>query len=237
MFGNMMPSMQYIAIRWPSSKSILKKYVLSNQIKPDLFKLCVCCLKDLNVQIKHPIIRALKKLCDDCLKNPTCNSYHNSHHFKSVILISSIFAKILKLKDFENLLLILIALTHDFKHQGRRVIKKPYYQEIKTLNYLKPKIFKYFLNFNKWKRIQRIILNTYFPNHPKTANDIVEKIILDVDILVSIMFKRSTGLIFSERLKHEQKFMQCSTILFENFMTLVKQRKLHLELSISSCTK
>ena len=43
------PSLSYIVNNWPNSKHILKKFVLSNQKKPDFYKLCTICLNDLNV--------------------------------------------------------------------------------------------------------------------------------------------------------------------------------------------
>ena len=42
------PSLSYIAKNWPRSKYLLKKFVLSNQKKPNFFNICTNCLKDLN---------------------------------------------------------------------------------------------------------------------------------------------------------------------------------------------
>lgn len=232
----MTPSLKYIAIRWPLSKHILKKYVISNYSKPDLFKLCTSCLKDLNYRVNHPLLRSLKDLSLMGNSNPTYNFYHDSHHFKSVVIISSIFAKILKLRGFDILLLIIIALTHDLNHCGRRNLNKPYHQELASIKGLKYKIFKYFLNYNKWKRIERIILNTYFLKGQVTSADIVEKIILDVDILVSMMFGREWGILLTRRLKHEQKLEANSEVLFKDFLNLANKRGLHLDVSKIACT-
>ena len=51
----------------------------------------------------------------------------------------------------------------------------------------------------------KIILNTYFPKIVNSTDDIVEKILLDVDIICSMMFGHISGLILSKRLKHEIK--------------------------------
>ena len=235
-FTKMTPSLKYIAIRWPYSKHILKKYVMSNYSKPDLFKLCTSCLKDLNFRINHPLLRSLKDLSLMCNSNPTCNFYHDSHHFKSVVIISSIFAKILNLRGFDVLILIIIALTHDLNHRGRRNLKKPCHQELASIRSLNYKIFKYFLNHNKWKRIERIILNTYFLKSRVISSDIVEKIILDVDILVSMMFGQEWGILLSRRLKHEQKLEVNSKVLFKEFLNLAKERGLYLDVSKVTCT-
>ena len=56
-------------------------------------------------------------------KNFTFNTYHDQHHFKSVVLIACLLAKLSKLKlEEDKILLVIIALTHDLNHQGRRVI-------------------------------------------------------------------------------------------------------------------
>ena len=236
-FDKFTPSLKYIALRWPLSKYIVKKYVMSNFAKPDLLKLCTCCLKDLNFRLKLPLVYSLKKLTTVANINPTYNFYHDCHHLKSVILVSSIFAKILNLKSHDKFFVVFIALIHDFNHKGRRTLRKPFYQEKQTINALNGKVFKHFLNFNKWNRVQRIILNTYFPKIPKTRDDLVEKIILDVDILVSIMFGIESGQILSKRLKHEQKSVESSNIILKNFLNLVEKRGLHLAISREACTK
>ena len=43
------PSLSYIANNWPRSKHLLKKFVLSNQKKPDFYEICTKCLNDLNI--------------------------------------------------------------------------------------------------------------------------------------------------------------------------------------------
>lgn len=236
-FNKFTPSLKYITLRWPLSKNIVKKYVMSNYAKPDLLKLCSCCLKDLNFRLKLPLVYSLKKLTKVANINTTYNFYHDCHHFKSVVLISSIFAKILNLKNHDKLFVVLIALIHDLNHKGRRNLKKPFYQEKQTLKVLNGKIFRYFLNFKKWNRVQRIVLNTYFLKTPKTRDDLVEKIILDVDILVSIMFGIESGHILSKRLKHEQKSFESSILILRNFLNLVETRGLYLDISREACTK
>ena len=117
--------------------------------------------------------------------------------------LSSIFANILNLKNNEKIFLILLALTHDMNHQGRRILSTPYYQELKTLKKLKPHVFKHFINHKMWIRFKRILLNTYFPKNVNSTDDIVEKILLDVDIICSMMFGHISGLILSKRLRNK----------------------------------
>ena len=90
-------------------------------------------MKDLNVFKIRDYNLILKKLARSSSNNFTFNSYHDQHHFKSVILIACLLAKLSKLKfNEEKILLVIIALTHDINHQGRRVINQPYYQEDKS---------------------------------------------------------------------------------------------------------
>ena len=49
-FEKNFPSISYIANNWPRSKTVLKKFILSNQKKPNLYNICINCLNDLNVQ-------------------------------------------------------------------------------------------------------------------------------------------------------------------------------------------
>ena len=121
-------------------------------------------------------------------------------------------------------------------HQGRRIINKPYYQELITLKNLKPIIFKHLINFEKWNRIQNILLNTYFPKINITTNDLVEKILLDVDIISSMIFGQVSGLILSKRLKHEIKFEKNSQDLYKDFLSHIEKKQLHLDLSRDACT-
>ena len=235
-FENSFPGIRYLAYRWPKSKLLVKKYVISNHKKPDLYKLCNCCLKDLNFHLKHPLKNSLKVLVNKCAQNPTYNSYHDQHHFKSVIILATIFAKLLNLKNHDKIFLIFLALTHDMGHQGRRIINKPYYQELITLKNLKPIIFKHLINFKKWNRIQNILLNTYFPKINITTNDLVEKILLDVDIISSMIFGQVSGLILSKRLKHEIKFEKNSQDLYKDFLSHIEKKRLHLDLSRDACT-
>ena len=234
-FENSFPDIYYLACRWPKSKFLVKKYVMSNQKKPDLYKLCNCCLKDLNFHSKHPLKNSLKVLVKKCSQNPTYNTYHNQHHFKSVIILASIFAKLLNLKNHDKIFLIFLALTHDMNHQGRRIIKKPFYQELITLKNLKPIIFRNLINLKKWNRIQNILLNTYFPKININTNDLVEKILLDVDIISSIIFGQLSGLNLSRRLKHEIKFKKNSQDLYKEFLSHIEKKKLHLDISRDAC--
>ena len=41
------PSINYIVKNWPRTKYILKKYILSNHKKPDLYSIAILCLKEL----------------------------------------------------------------------------------------------------------------------------------------------------------------------------------------------
>ena len=76
------------------------------------------------------LIYILKKLSKLSSQNFTYNSYHDQHHFKSVILIACLLAKLSQTKNSEEIIwLIIIALTHDLNHQGSRIVNKSYYQE------------------------------------------------------------------------------------------------------------
>ena len=234
-FEKYFPSLSYIANRWPRSKHILKKYVLSNQKKPDFFNICNKCLKDLNVFKIRDYNLILKKLAKLSSNNFTFNSYHDQHHFKSVILIACLLAKLSKLKfNEEKILLIIIALTHDINHQGRRIINKPYYQEDKSFKDLSYIIFKKMTN-KKYNRIKKIFRSTYFPVKPNFVDDDLEKIILDADVLASLMFGMKTGMKFASRLKHEIRFDDKTDILFKGFLKLLDSKSLYLDSSKKSC--
>ena len=234
-FEKHFPSLSYIANRWPRSKHILKKYVLSNQKKPDFFNICNKCLKDLNVFKIRDYNLILKKLAKLSSNNFTFNSYHDQHHFKSVILIACLLAKLSKLKfNEEKILLIIIALTHDINHQGRRIINQPYYQEDKSFKDLSYIIFKKMTN-KKYNRIKKIFRSTYFPVKPNFVDDDLEKIILDADVLASLMFGMKTGMKFASRLKHEIRFDDKTDILFKGFLKLLDSKSLYLDSSKKSC--
>ena len=234
-FEKHFPSLSYIANRWPRSKHILKKYVLSNQKKPDFFNICNKCLKDLNVFKIRDYNLILKKLAKLSSNNFTFNSYHDQHHFKSVILIACLLAKLSKLKfNEEKILLIIIALTHDINHQGRRIINQPYYQEDKSFKDLSYIIFKKMTN-KKYNRIKKIFRSTYFPVKPNFVDDDLEKIILDADVLASLMFGMKTGIKFASRLKHEIRFDDKTDILFKGFLKLLDSKSLYLDSSKKSC--
>ena len=229
------PSLSYIAKNWPRSKYLLKKFVLSNQKKPNFFNICTNCLKDLNVFKLGSYNLILKKLSKLSSNNFTYNSYHDQHHFKSVILIACLLAKLSKIKFFEDkILLVIIALTHDLNHQGRRVINKPYYQEDKSFKDLSYVILKKMTN-KRYNRIKKIFKSTYFPVKPDYVNDDVEKIILDADVLASLMFGMKTGMKFASRLKHEIRFDDKADILFRGFLKLLDSKSLYLDSSKESC--
>ena len=151
------PSLSYIVNNWPRTKPILKKYILSKQKKPNFYEICTKCLNDLNIFKIRDYRSILKKLSKLCSYNFTYNSYHDQHHFKSVILIACLLAKLSKLKfNDDKILLVIIALTHDLNHQGRRVIGKPYYQEEKSFKDLSYVIFKK-ITHKKYYRIKKFL--------------------------------------------------------------------------------
>ena len=229
------PSLSYIANNWPRTKHLLKKFVLSNQKKPDFYEICTKCLNDLNIFKIRDYRSILKKLSKLCSYNFTYNSYHDQHHFKSVILIACLLAKLSKLKSNDDkILLVIIALTHDLNHQGRRVINKPYYQEEKSFKDLSYVIFKK-ITYKKYYRIKKIFRSTFFPVKPSHVNDHLEKIILDADVLASLMFGIKTGMKFASRLKHEIRFDDKADILFRGFLKLLDSKSLYLDSSKKSC--
>ena len=234
-FEKRYPSLSYIAKNWPRTKNLLKKFVLSNQKKPDFYKICINCLKDLNVFKLKDYNLILKKLSKLSSNNFTYNSYHDQHHFKSVILISCLLAKLSKLKNSEDkILLVIIALTHDLNHQGRRIINLPYYQEDKSFKDLNYIIYKKITN-KRYNRIKRIFKSTFFPVKPLSVKDDLEKIILDADVLGSLMFGMSTGIKFAGRLKHEIRFDNKTDVLFRGFLKLLDSKSLYLDSSKKSC--
>ena len=226
-FEKSYPSLDYIVLRWPKCRHAIAKYALSNYIKPDLLKVSKACLKSLNFYKKDPLLLVIKDLTKKCSRNFTSNKYHDQHHFKAVLVISCLFAKLYKLKNKDKILLVIIALTHDMSHQGKRIISHQFYQEKKTINELRCMVYKKLLNRITWIRIKRIILNTYFPINPMVSNDIVEKIILDSDIASSTLFGFRNGLKLSKRLKNEIGFNEKSIILYKNFLNLIKSRKFY----------
>ena len=229
------PSLSYIVTNWPKTKPILRKFVMSNHKKPDLLKLCTNCLKDLNVHNYHNLKNALFKISQICSKNVNSNTYHDQHHFKAVIIISCLLAKLSNLKTFDLILLVIIALAHDINHQGRRIIKKPFYQEIKSASDLEKIIFRKILNHKKWQRIFRIIKSTYFPIKPEAVDDYLEKIILDADVIGSLMFGMDSGIEFARRLKHEIRFAEDSEKLFGGFLKFLSEKSLYLDSSRDLC--
>ena len=231
-----LPSVDYIVKNWPRTKCILKKYILSNHKQPDLYSIAIICLKELKVfKLKDykSIIRKLSKLC---LRNTCYNTYHDSHHFKSVLVISCILGKQINLKYKDRLLLVIIALTHDMNHQGRRILmSKPYYQELKSYEGLEKILFKKIFIFKELKRIKRIFESTFFPVKPENVEDDLEKIILDADILSSLMFGPQVGVKLASRLKQEIRYHDDSELLFSNFLKLLGGKCLYLDYSKKSC--
>ncbi len=224
-FEKNLPSINYISKRWPKSKIYLKKYFFKSFKKPDFYKLTSLCFKTLKLKRTKNDQILLRNLSNKCNFDFNSNKYHNCHHFKSVLLISTIFAIKAKINKFDAFLTIIISLTHDMGHLGKRIIKKPYYQEKKTLINLEKILFKHLLSGKKWKRINRIILNTYFNYLPRTTNDIVEKIILTADVASSLIFGRNIGLLMASKLKLEINYNGDSSKLYEDFITLCKQRR------------
>ena len=231
-----LPSINYIVKNWPRTKCILKKYILSNHKQPDLYSIAIICLKELKffkVEVYKSIVKKLSKLC---LRNTCSNSYHNSHHFKSVLVISCILGKQINLKYKDRLLLVIIALTHDMNHQGRRILmSKPYSQELKSYGGLEKILFRKILNFKELKRIKRIFESTFFPIKPENVEDDLEKIILDADILSSLMFGSQVGVRLARRLKQEIRHNDSSELLFSNFLKLIERKCLYLDYSKKSC--
>ena len=235
-FEKNFPSISYIANNWPRSKNVLKKFILSNHKLPNLYNLCLNCLNDLNVRKIDRMKPVLKKLSVLCVKNVTYNTYHDSHHFKSVIIISCLLAKLSKLKNNEDrFLLIIIALTHDLGHLGRRIQNKSFYQEEKSFSEVSRILFKMKPSFKKNQRIKKIFRSTYFPIKPEKVDDHIEKIILDADILASLMFGLNVGVEFASRLKHELRFEGGSKQLFSGFLKFLDNKSLYLDSSKKSC--
>ena len=230
------PSINYIVKNWPRSKCILKKYILSNHKQPDLYSIAIICLKELKVFKLKDYKSVIRKLSKLCLRNTCFNTYHDSHHFKSVLIISCILGKRINLKYKDRLLLVIIALTHDMNHQGRRILmSKPYYQELKSYEGLEKILFKKIFVFKELKRIRRIFESTFFPVKPENVEDDLEKIILDADILPSLMFGSQVGVKLARRLKQEIRHKDSSELLFSNFLKLLEGRCLYLDYSKKSC--
>ena len=61
--------------------------------------------------------------------------------------------------------------------------------------------------------------------------DKIEKIILDADILASLMFGIDVGIELARRLKHEIRFEDKSDVLFSGFLSLLQNKSLYLESS------
>ena len=235
-FEKNFPSISYIANNWPRTKDVLKKFILSNHKLPDLYNLCLNCLNDLNVHKIDKMKPLLKKLSALCSRNVTYNTYHDSHHFKSVIIIACLLAKLSNLKNHEDkLLLVIIALTHDLGHLGRRIQNKLFYQEEKSFDELSRILFKVKPNFKKNQRIKKIFRSTFFALKPEKVEDHVEKIILDADILASLMFGLDVGVEFASRLKHELRFEGGSKQLFSGFLKFLDNKSLYLDSSKNSC--
>ncbi len=43
------PSINYIVNNWPLTKNTLKKFILSNHKKPDLYSLTIACMNELRI--------------------------------------------------------------------------------------------------------------------------------------------------------------------------------------------
>ena len=64
--GKGYPKISYIVNNWPKTKDILKKFIISNQQKPDLFFLTIYCLKELRVYKVKRYSSLLKKITNIC---------------------------------------------------------------------------------------------------------------------------------------------------------------------------
>lgn len=231
-----LPSISYIVNNWPRTKYILKKIVLSNHKKPDLFNLTLICLKEMKVFKVSHVKKVIKQLSFQCSKNISFNSYHDQHHFKTVLILSCILGKQINLNYKDRILLMIVALTHDMNHQGRRIKTAiPYYQEDLSYQGLEKIIFKKILRLSEIKRIKRIFRSTYFPIKPDNVLDNVEKIILDADILASLMFGAEVGMKLAGRLKYEIRYNEKTELLFTNFLNFLGGKCLYLDYSKKSC--
>ncbi len=230
------PSLSYISNNWPRTKNILKKFIISNYKNPNLYHLTEICLKESKIFKIRNFKSELKKLAKICSRNIYFNTYHDQHHFKSVMVIACILGKQLKLHHKDRLLLNIIALSHDMNHQGRRVLSgQKFYQEKRSYEDLEKIIFNKILNQKEIKRIKRIFLSTYFPVKPENVNDNLEKIILDADILSSLMFGPQVGIKLAGRLKNEIRYNEETETLFTNFLNLLGNKCLYLDYSKKSC--
>ena len=106
--------------------------------------------------------------------------------------------------------------------------KKKFYRILESL-------IKKILNYKEMKRIKRIFQSTYFPVKPDHVNDQIEKIILDADILSSLMFGPDVGIKLARRLKHEIRYNEKTELLFTNFLKLLGEKCLYLDFSKKSC--
>ena len=143
--------------------------------------------------------------------------------------------KNIELPNRDKVLLVIISLCHDIEHQGRRIISKPYYQEEISYHLFRRLSYKFFFKKKELQRILRIFKNTYFPEKPKKVSDNLEKIILDADILSSLMFDVTTGLNFAGRLKHELKMISTSEELFQSFLNSINNKSLYMDRSKKLC--
>ena len=96
-------------------------------------------------------------------------------------------------------------------------------------------LFKKIFIFKELKRIKRIFESTFFPVKPENVEDDLEKIILDADILSSLMFGPQVGVKLASRLKQEIRYNDDSELLFSNFLKLLGGKCLYLDYSKKSC--
>jgi hypothetical protein len=232
---NNFPSIDYIINNWPRTKPLLKRFILSNHKPPDLYKICLSCLNELAVYKTRKLERILKRLTYICSRNTTSNTFHDSHHFKAVIIISCVISKKMKLTQRDKILLILIALSHDIAHQGRRIISQPYYQEEKSCKVFMQLCYEIHLTRKETNRVSKIFKSTYFPLKPENVDDKLQKIILDADILASIMFDVDTGLKFTSRLRHELRLSNSKESIFKSFLDTLTNKSLYMDSSRKLC--
>ena len=118
-----------------------------------------------------------------------------------------------------------MALTHD-ESSGRRILmSKPYYQELKSYDGLEKFYSRKSLILKNWRGL-REYLRYFFPIKPENVEDDLEKIILDADILSSLMFGPRVGVQLAGRLKQEIRYNNNSELLFSNFLKLLEGKSL-----------
>ena len=123
----------------------------------------------------------------------------------------------------------------NLKKIGGRSLIEHSIRSAKQINQVEKIIFRNVLNFEEMKRIKRIFQSTYFPVKPEKVSDILEKIILDADIVSSLMFGPKVGIKLARRVKQEIRYNDKTELLFTNFLKLLGEKCLYLSFSKDSC--